>query len=36
VWGHLGDLLEIVTAIAVLPLLLQVLHAYAYFRGLAG
>ncbi|MEU5095078.1 type VII secretion integral membrane protein EccD [Streptomyces sp. NPDC020996] len=36
VWGHLGDLLEIVTAIALLPLLLQVLHAYAYFRGLAG
>lgn len=36
VWGHLGDLLETVTAIALLPLLLQVLHAYAYFRGLAG
>ena len=36
VWGHLGDLLEIVTAIALLPLLLQVLHAYAYFRGLAS
>ncbi|MEV7325860.1 type VII secretion integral membrane protein EccD [Streptomyces sp. NPDC093970] len=36
VWGHLGDLLEIVTAIGLLPLLLQVLHAYAYFRGLAG
>ncbi|WP_427924619.1 type VII secretion integral membrane protein EccD [Streptomyces sp. cg40] len=36
VWGHLGDLLEIVTAVALLPLLLQVLHAYAYFRGLAG
>ncbi|MFF3430369.1 type VII secretion integral membrane protein EccD [Streptomyces sp. NPDC002602] len=36
VWGHLGDLLEIVTALALLPLLLQVLHAYTYFRGLAG
>ncbi|MCS0603753.1 type VII secretion integral membrane protein EccD [Streptomyces sp. LP11] len=36
VWGHFGDLLEILTAIALLPLLLQVLHAYAYFRGLAG
>ncbi|MFD7677877.1 type VII secretion integral membrane protein EccD [Streptomyces sp. NPDC060187] len=36
IWGHLGDLLEIVTAIALLPLLLQVLHAYSYFRGLAG
>ncbi|MGW2830299.1 type VII secretion integral membrane protein EccD [Streptomyces sp. NPDC001286] len=36
VWGHLGDLLETVTAITLLPLLLQVLHAYGYFRGLAG
>ncbi|MEU2424749.1 type VII secretion integral membrane protein EccD [Streptomyces sp. NPDC007851] len=35
-WGHFGDLLETVTAIALLPLLLQVLHAYGYFRGLAG
>ncbi|MEU2336362.1 type VII secretion integral membrane protein EccD [Streptomyces sp. NPDC013172] len=36
VWGHLGDLLETVTAVALLPLLLQVLDAYGYFRGLAG
>ncbi|WP_405914815.1 type VII secretion integral membrane protein EccD [Streptomyces sp. NBC_00728] len=36
IWGHLGDLLEIVTAIVLLPLLLQLLDAYAYFRGLAG
>ncbi|MEU3795724.1 type VII secretion integral membrane protein EccD [Streptomyces fructofermentans] len=36
IWGHLGDLLEIVTAISLLPLMLQVLDAYAYFRGLAG
>ncbi|WP_254708719.1 type VII secretion integral membrane protein EccD [Streptomyces lunaelactis] len=36
VWGHIGDLLEIVTAVALLPLLLRVLHVYAYFRGLAG
>jgi hypothetical protein len=27
---------EIVAVIALLPLLLQVLHVYAYFRGLAG
>ncbi|MGM9444392.1 type VII secretion integral membrane protein EccD [Streptomyces murinus] len=36
VWGHSGDLLETVTAIALLPLLLQVLHAYAYFRALTS
>ncbi|SFY47603.1 type VII secretion integral membrane protein EccD [Streptomyces sp. F-1] len=36
VWGHSGDLLETVTAIALLPLLLQVLHAYAYFRSLTS
>jgi type VII secretion integral membrane protein EccD len=36
IWGHLGDLLEIITAVSLLPLLLQVLNAYAYFRGLAG
>ncbi|WP_327425553.1 type VII secretion integral membrane protein EccD (plasmid) [Streptomyces sp. NBC_01527] len=36
IWGHLGDLLEMITAIALLPLLLQVLNAYAYFRGLAS
>ncbi|KUO17523.1 type VII secretion integral membrane protein EccD [Streptomyces dysideae] len=36
VWGHIGDILELLSAIALLPLLLQLLHVYAYFRGLAG
>ncbi|HET6500288.1 MAG TPA: type VII secretion integral membrane protein EccD [Amycolatopsis sp.] len=36
VWGHAGDVAELWTAIALLPLLLQVLHIYAYFRSLAG
>ncbi|MGV9561289.1 type VII secretion integral membrane protein EccD [Streptomyces sp. NPDC003480] len=36
VWGHSGDLLETATAIALLPLLLQALHAYSYFRSLAS
>ncbi|MFJ7904229.1 type VII secretion integral membrane protein EccD [Streptomyces sp. NPDC096198] len=36
VWGHSGDLLETVTAIALLPLLLQALHAYSYFRSLTS
>jgi type VII secretion integral membrane protein EccD len=35
-WGHIGDILEMVAAIALLPLLLQLLHVYAYFRSLAG
>lgn len=36
VWGHLGDLLETATAVALLPLLLQTLHTYSYFRSMAG
>jgi ESX secretion system protein EccD len=36
VWGHAGDIAELWTAIALLPLLLQLLHVYAYFRSLAG
>ncbi|MFD8820104.1 type VII secretion integral membrane protein EccD [Streptomyces sp. NPDC059627] len=36
VWGQLGDITEWVTAIALLPLLFQLLHAYAWFRSLAG
>jgi type VII secretion integral membrane protein EccD len=36
VWGHAADLLEVASAIALLPLLLQLLHAYAYVRGLVG
>ncbi|MEU3341151.1 type VII secretion integral membrane protein EccD [Streptomyces sp. NPDC006668] len=35
-WGHLGDILEMVIAVVLLPLLLQLLHVYAYFRALAG
>ncbi|MEV6028561.1 type VII secretion integral membrane protein EccD [Streptomyces sp. NPDC052036] len=33
VWGHVADILELLTALALLPLLLQLLHAYAYFRA---
>lgn len=33
-WGQLADRLEMVTAIAVVPLLLQLFHAYARFRAL--
>ncbi|MCH0567239.1 type VII secretion integral membrane protein EccD [Streptomyces sp. MUM 2J] len=36
VWGHSGDLLDTITAIVLLPLLLQALHAYSYFRLLAS
>ncbi|MBS2538421.1 type VII secretion integral membrane protein EccD [Catenulispora sp. NF23] len=36
VWGHLADLLETWTALAVLPILLQFLHVYARMRALAG
>ncbi|AYN43209.1 type VII secretion integral membrane protein EccD [Streptomyces dangxiongensis] len=36
IWGHVADILETVTAIALIPLLLQVLHVYWYFRTLAG
>jgi len=36
IWGHLGDIGEWVTTIAILPLLLQAVHVYAYFRSLAG
>jgi type VII secretion integral membrane protein EccD len=36
IWGRLGELLEGITALALVPLLLQVLQAYAYFRSLAG
>ncbi|WP_327179398.1 type VII secretion integral membrane protein EccD [Streptomyces sp. NBC_01335] len=35
-WGHTADILEMVTAIALVPLLLQHLHVYWYFRSLAG
>ncbi|MER7752803.1 type VII secretion integral membrane protein EccD [Kitasatospora sp. NPDC097643] len=36
IWGHLGDLAETVTAIALLPLVLQVIGVYARLRALAG
>lgn len=36
VWAHSGDLAETLSAIALLPLLLQAVHAYAWFRSLAS
>lgn len=33
IWGHLADILELLTALALLPLLLQMLHVYAYIRA---
>ncbi|MFF8880684.1 type VII secretion integral membrane protein EccD [Streptomyces flaveolus] len=36
IWGHIADILDMVTAIALVPLLLQHLHVYWYFRSLAG
>ena len=36
IWGHAADLMETWTALALIPLLLQLLHVYAYFRGLAS
>jgi type VII secretion integral membrane protein EccD len=33
VWGQLGDTLQMITAIALLPLTLQVLHVYGYVRS---
>ncbi len=36
VWGHTAGLLETWTAIALVPLLAQVLHWYAFFRSLTG
>lgn len=35
-WGRVVDILEWLTAVAVLPILLQVLGVYAVMRGLAG
>ncbi|MEY9932105.1 type VII secretion integral membrane protein EccD [Catenulispora sp. GP43] len=34
VWGQLADNLELLTSLALLPLLLQVFHVYAHFRAL--
>ncbi|MDH6630472.1 type VII secretion integral membrane protein EccD [Streptomyces sp. LBL] len=36
VWGHTADILELLTALALLPLLLQLLHVYSYFRALVS
>ncbi|BBA96921.1 hypothetical protein RVR_2443 [Actinacidiphila reveromycinica] len=35
IWGHLGDIAEWITTIALVPLLLQVVHIYAHVRALA-
>jgi type VII secretion integral membrane protein EccD len=34
VWGHLADLFETWSAVALLPLLLQLFHVYAHIRSL--
>lgn len=36
VWGHTADILELVTALGLLPLLLQLLHVYAHIRALVS
>jgi type VII secretion integral membrane protein EccD len=35
-WGHVADIAELWTAVALVPLLFQLLHVYAFFRALAG
>ncbi len=35
-WGRAVEILESITAVAVIPILLQVLGVYAWMRGLAG
>ncbi|MEU5846088.1 type VII secretion integral membrane protein EccD [Saccharopolyspora shandongensis] len=36
IWGHLANIFDTVTGLAVVPLLLQLLGVYAWARGLAG
>lgn len=36
IWGHLANIFDACTALAVVPLLLQLLGVYAWARGLAG
>lgn len=36
VWGHAANIVESVAMVAILPVLLQVVDAYAWARGLAG
>ncbi|MFC3452607.1 type VII secretion integral membrane protein EccD [Amycolatopsis speibonae] len=35
-WGRAVEIFELITAIAILPILLQVLHVYAFMRNLVG
>ncbi|MDQ7810873.1 type VII secretion integral membrane protein EccD [Amycolatopsis sp. A133] len=35
-WGRAVEIFELITAVAVLPILLQVLHVYTFMRNLAG
>ncbi|MGW2525006.1 type VII secretion integral membrane protein EccD [Streptomyces sp. NPDC001617] len=36
IWGRVGEIFEGLTALALVPLLLQVLNVYGHFRSLAG
>jgi hypothetical protein len=36
VWGNIADILEVGMPVALLPVLLQVLNVYLYFRASAG
>ncbi|MEC3980610.1 type VII secretion integral membrane protein EccD [Amycolatopsis sp. H20-H5] len=36
IWGHTANILETVTALAIVPVLLQLLGVYAWARGLFG
>jgi type VII secretion integral membrane protein EccD len=36
IWGHIADLLEMGTAVGLLPLLLQLLHVYGHIRHLVN
>jgi type VII secretion integral membrane protein EccD len=36
VWGHAGDISDMVISIALVPVLLELVHAFAFFRSLAG
>ncbi|GHB68401.1 hypothetical protein GCM10010377_69030 [Streptomyces viridiviolaceus] len=36
IWGHVADIMEMTTAIALVPLLLQFMDVYWFFRSLAG
>ncbi|WP_328473508.1 type VII secretion integral membrane protein EccD [Streptomyces sp. NBC_00448] len=36
VWGHSGDITEMLVAMSLLPLLLQLLHVYSHVRGLTS